>query len=68
MDGTSSVHQVNRQGSREGGSNGINTDRDPPVQVVEGTRGARDLVNAAQRLLPELVLGRVCTDGDYKCR
>ena len=67
MDGASSVHQVNRQGGREGGSNGINTDRDPPIQVVEGTSRARDLVNAAQGFLPELVLGRIGTDGDYKC-
>ena len=57
-DSTGPIHQVNRQSGREDGSNDVDTDRDPPVQVVEGTRGTRDLVDATQveRFLPERVL------------
>ena len=57
---------MGRRGGREGGPSGINADQYPPVQIVERTRGPRDLVNAEQRLLPERALGRVGADGDYK--
>ena len=64
MDGTGPIHQVSCQSGGEDGSNGINTDRDPSVQVVQGARGACDFVDATQRLLSKGILGRVSTDGD----
>ncbi|KAF9649803.1 PROCN-domain-containing protein [Thelephora ganbajun] len=64
MDSPGSIYRASHQSG--GGSNSINTNRDPPVRVVEGTREARDLVNMAQGLLGERILSRVSTDEDYK--
>ena len=48
MNGTSPIDEIRSQARREQSTDGVDADGDPPVQVVEGSRGSRELVDAIE--------------------
>ena len=56
------IDKVCSQARSEQCAEGLNTDGDPTVEVVEGSGSADILVDPAIRLLSELVLRTICAD------